>query len=134
MDAWRIDYADSANVRITFSPGDKCSMDIMQPVTNAEFGYEIVVDDQTYQNYVVVALTLDEGKTIADLEKYDEMAIGVVPPPSFSDIRTLEVVPPMSRTWHGMDMPVSPIYFVCIIEGPDAQRAIDEFGPVDIAQ
>lgn len=141
MNAWRIDYNDSlANARITFSPGNKCSLDILQPsagrLSNAfpSYAYEIVVNDQTYQNYYVGVVTLDEGKSLTDLEEFDKTAIGSVRPPSFSDLQAVEIVPPMSRTFHGVKMPDSPIYFVCVIQGPDDQRVIEEFGPVEVKQ
>ncbi len=141
MNAWRIDYNDSlANARITFSPGDKCSLDILQPKEAGmgsgypDYAYEIVVNDQTYQNYMVGIVTLDEGKTLKDLEAFDKTAIGTVRPPSFSNLQTLDIVPPMSRTFHAMKMPDSPIYFGCFVQGPDDQRVIDEFGPVEVKQ
>ena len=141
MNGWRIAYNDDhANARITFSPGDKCSLDILQPkvsslpATYPSYAYEIVVNDQTYQNYWIAVGTLDEGKTLTDLEEFDKTAIGKVSPPPFSDLQSMEIVPPMSRTLHSVLMPDSPIYFVCGIQGPDSQRVIEEFGPVEVKQ
>lgn len=141
MNAWRVTYNDQhANARITFSPEDKCSLDILHPIgggpstTYPTYVYEVVVNDQTYQNYAVATVLLDEGKTLQDMENFDKTAVGKVSPPSFSALQTMDIVPPMSRTWHAMLMPDTPIYFVCIIQGPDDQRAIEEFGPVDVKQ
>ncbi len=134
MNDWRVDYNDYLNARITFSPGDKCSLEELAAVANQQFIYEIVVNDQTYQNYMVAAVTLDEGKTIKDLEDYSKTMIGVVPPPSFSKLQLMEIVPPMSRTLHAVPMPVSPIYLVCIVQGPSEQQGIQVLGPVTIVQ
>ncbi len=134
MTSWQKNYYEEANLRITFDPGKKCSMDILTPVTDSTLFYEVVVNDQTFQNYIVVALTLEEGKTLKDIETYDKTAIGVVPPPPGSQIRLLEIVPPMSRTLHSMPMPYNPIYLVCLIEGPDQQQPIEQFGPVEVGQ
>jgi hypothetical protein len=127
-------YSDFVNIRITFDPGKKCSMDILKPVTQGDLALEIVVNDQTYQNYIVTAMTLAEGMTIEDIEKYNQTAVGYVSPPPGSDTQTVDVVPPLSRTYHFLTMPVSPLYFVCLIQGPDKQQPIEQLGPVVIRQ
>ncbi len=137
MDAWRNLYNDMhTNVRITFDAGKKCSMDILTPSQPqaGEFIYEIIVNDNTYSNYMVGAGALAEGHTKADLEAYNESNTGKVAPPSFFDLESLDIVPPMSRTWHGAPITASQIYFICFIEGPDPQTGIQVLGPVDVAQ
>lgn len=133
MDDWRVDYNDEVNIRVTFDSGDKCNVEMVKPARDLTYlRYEIVVNDQTYENYLVAGLTLFEGKTLKDLEDYDEMAKGPVNAPPFSDIQLLDIVAPMSRTLIAIRIPKSPIYFVCIVEGPVEQQIIDEFGPFDI--
>lgn len=132
-DAWRKTYTtDYVNVRITFDPGKKCSLDILQPPRASEFAYEVVVNDAAFTNYMVGAVTLAEGKTLKDLEKYGQSTKGIVPPPSYASIKLLDVVPPMSSTWHAAVVPIGDLYFICFIEGPDPQQAFEEFGPVKI--
>lgn len=132
-DAWRKTYTtEYVNVRITFDPGKKCSLDILKPTHSPEFAYEVIVNDAAFTNYMVGAVTLAEGKTLKDLEKYDQSAKGIVPPPSYATIKLLDVVPPMSSTWHGATLPVGDVYFICFIEGPDPQQPFEEFGPVKI--
>ena len=62
---WRWQFSSAAKV-ITYEPGDKCSKEIINPITDPGMNYAIVVNDQTYQNYVVSMFTLDPGKTLKD--------------------------------------------------------------------
>jgi hypothetical protein len=128
---WRIWYDDGANVVVTFDPGDKCSLDIKNPVEGPGFSYQIVVNDNAYQNYVVIALQLEDGKTLKDLEEYNKDNPGN--PPEWSTMPVLEIVGPNSSTWHGITLTGTPVYFVCIVQGPSDQQVIDEFGPVQLA-
>lgn len=131
---WRDGYNGDANVVITFDPGDKCSMEVKNPVTSPNWAYEINVNDKTYQNYVVTVLFLDEGKTLKDLQDYHEANPTSTTPPPFSKVPMVEIVQPLSSTWHGITLAGSQVYFVCIVQGPDDQRVIDEFGPVKITE
>lgn len=134
LDTWVSHYREYTNLRITFDPGDKCSMDILHPPPKGVLSYEIIVNDQTYEHYVVSAVTLNEGKTLKDLEDASKAVKGIVSPPSFSQLRTIDAVSPRSWTIHFVDMPESPIYLVCIVEGPVEQQVIEAFGPVEISQ
>lgn len=135
MDLWRISYnKEDANIRITFDPGKKCSLDNLRPATDGMLVYEIVVNDDEHRNYMVGTMTMDEGKTIQDLEKFNLEHTGKVLPPSFTKLQSLEIIPPMSRTWHAVNMPVSPIYIVCFIEGPEPQTGFQVLGPVVVMQ
>lgn len=134
MNDWRVGYNDLVNLRVTYSPGDKCSVEVVKPVASVtHFWYEIVVNDQAYQNYLVGAVTLSKDKTLKDLEDFDKQNKGTVTPPSWVDIQLMEIVPPMSRTLHGIPMPEGPLYILCFVQGPVEQQVIDEFGPYDMA-
>lgn len=132
MNDWRVGYNTDANLRITFNPGDKCSVEVVKPIKSVSaLWYEIVVNDQTYQNYMVGAVTLIGDKTLKDLEDFNKQNKGPTPP-SWVDIQLLEIVPPMSRTLHAIPMPDGPLYILCFIQGPAEQQVIDEFGPFDL--
>lgn len=135
MNAWRLGWTrDAANVIITFEPGDKCSMDILRPVTGNDWNtltYEIVVNDQTYQNYLVDAITVDPGMTL------EEMKAGPQPPapiPSWVHLKEVTFLNPMSRTLQAAEITLSegPFYFICVVQDPGDMRIIDTLGPLEV--
>jgi len=135
LNQWRWDFtSDRSNVIITFDPGDKCSLEFIKPTDVRNLGFDIVVNDETYQNYLVAILSLDEGKGIEDLKAYNMQhdRKNIMPPP-WSTIEGIEIVQPMSRTLHFVQAVSSPVYFVCLVQGPDAQRIIEEFDGIDIS-
>jgi hypothetical protein len=131
---WRMGYSDDAKVVVTFDPGGKCSMDVKNPVTESNWSYEIVVNDDTYQNYAVVVMSLDQGKTIKDLEDWNKNNVTEGNPPPFSSFKFIDVFSPLTSTVHWIELTGDPVYFVCIVQGPVDQTVIDEFGPVQLSQ
>ncbi len=131
-DSWVKHYRSFTNLRITFDPGNKCSLDVFNHPMPDLLTYEIVVNDQTYQHYVVSAVTLAEGKTLQDFDEASKATVGVVAPPSFATLETIEVVTPRSWSIHLLRMPKSRIYLACLVEGPVQQQVIQTFGPVEI--
>ncbi len=132
--AWRMDYSHMINISIIFDPGDKCSIDVKNLVTYARWSYEIVVNDQTYQNYMVVALTVEAGKTLKDLEEHFKATSSNNNPPPWATTRLLVIVDPLSRTYQWVTFTGDPLYFACLVQGPGDPRVIDAFGPVEIVR
>ncbi len=126
---WRRDYSSMSNIVITIDPGDKCSMDV-KSLTNSDNAifFDIVVHDQTYPNYMVGAVTLDEGKTLQDLQDYMKY-IGI---PPWAHTVVLEIVEPSSSTWHTVQVGSVPIYFLCFVQSTGEVRTIGIFEPVTI--
>jgi hypothetical protein len=135
VNEWRWGYTkDLSNVIITFDPGDKCSMELIEPTDGNALAYEIIVNDQTYQNYIVAILSLEEGKGIEDIEAYHaEGGVSNQNPPPFSNLEGMEIVYPMSRTFHAVRAITSPLYFICLVQGPGDQRVIEEFDGIEIS-
>ncbi len=129
---WRMGFSDLANVVITFDTGDKCTLDVKNSVFDPAWSYEIIVNDQTYQNYIVSVVQLGVGKTLKDLEEYNKP--NPVEPPGWSYMRTLEIVQPNSSTFHGITLSGTPAYFVCLVQGPGDQKVIGNLGPVKIKE
>jgi hypothetical protein len=133
LNEWRWGTTRAANYIITFEPGDKCMMEYNNPIDGNKVSYEIVVNDQTYQNYMVFALSLEEGKGYKDLEAYNaEGGDHNVDPPPWSDLQIWEIVSPMSRTWHGLPPYEGTLYFVCAVQGPEDQMLIETFDGINI--
>ncbi len=132
--AWRWGgNSSNVNVIITFNPGDQCSMDIINPIEGGAMRYEIVTNDQTYQNYVIWTVTLAPGKTIEDLKAAPRDPYN---PPSFvSSLVNGNIVSPMSRAWIFSlpDTTKGPFYFGCMVQGPQDIKIIGYLGPVEAA-
>jgi hypothetical protein len=129
MTGWRQLISSYSNVVITFDKGDKCSMEVKNPLSAPEMNLEIVVNDTTYQNYMVVDMILDPGKTLADLETWTS----VVGPPTYSQGVGLDIVGPASRTAIGRNIPIlGQLYFTCFVQGPDSLKIIGSVGPVEV--
>jgi len=135
MNVWRWGWTKgSANVIITFEPGDKCSMEVINAITGNDWNtltYEIVVNDKTYQNYLVDAFTVDPGMTIAEIEAAPPPP---APPPPFMHLKEVTFLNPMSRTLQAAEITLSegPFYFVCNVEGPGALKVIKMLGPLEV--
>ena len=142
MNAWRLGYTGGIplNVIITFDPGDKCSMEVITPVGASYFNrawnqlsYDIVVNDQSYQNYVVFVYSVDPGTTQVQMDAPPpDPSLGG--PPSWMNIITGDVIYPMTRTFHtsAIDITESPIYFTCLAQGPDKLKVIGDLGPLEV--
>jgi hypothetical protein len=128
LSGWK-QYAFSlGNVVITFDKGDKCSMKVINPLTSPELNYEIVTNDTTYQDYMVVYMTLDKGKTLADLQAWK-----TADSPPFAHGLGLDIVSPASDTGHSnWSLPVGQLYFSCYVQESGELRWIASVGPVDV--
>ena len=131
MDAYRTNTIDTqANVIFTFDPGDKCSMQIISKPTTSNFVYQIVVNDNSHLNYMVVGATLKSGYTIADVEKWNQNNPDVVAAPPMVTLKIYQAVNPMSNTIQQVQYIGDPLMFSCLTEGPDAHQAIASFDPL----
>ena len=128
MTAFNWTIRSLTNVMITFDKGDKCSMEVLNPLTGPGMNLEIEVNDTTYQNYMVVYMTLDPGKTLADLQAWK-----VAGSPPFAHGLGLDIASPASRTAHAIwTLPVGQLYFSCLVQGPGELKLIGSVGPVEV--
>jgi len=142
MSAWRWGFTGGIplNVIITIEPGDKCSMEVINSVGASYFNplwnqlsYDIVVNDQTYQNYVIFVYSVDPGTTQAQMDAPGpDPSLGE--PPSWMNIITGDVIYPMTRTFHtsAIDITEGPLYFSCFAQGPGKLKAIGDLGPLEV--
>jgi hypothetical protein len=131
MSGWRSLIDGIANAIVTFEPGDKCSMKIISSVTTV-LRFDVVANDNAYQNYVVWLQTLDPGKTLEDLKQLTDP----INPPSWLHIKGVVVTTPLSRAYYAdvekFDATQGPIYLTCQVEGPGARKFIDHLGPLEV--
>lgn len=129
MNGWRLSMSSNGNVVLTIDKGDKCSIVVKSPLTAPEINYEIVVKDTTYQNYMIVGLILEPGKTLADLEAWTSVESG----PPWSQGVGIDIVNSATRTAISRSIPIEgQLYFTCFVQGPDALRIIGSVGPIEV--
>jgi hypothetical protein len=133
---FRGQVAVETNAVITFDPGDKCSMRVLNQVIKEDgLLIEVVANDNAYQDYIVWIHYLDPGKTLEDLKT---QATDPITPPSFLHILGAVLASPMSRTTYAgqitIDAEQGPIYFTCQVYGPGPRKNIDQLGPLEIKQ
>jgi len=132
---WRLGYTGKrkrweTNAEIVFEPGDKCSMTIYKDASPGGFAYKIAVKDDTHDNYIIAAETLDEGYTIEDLRAY------TIPysAPLFANLISFDVVDPGSTTFMAniTRLEADEIFFTCMVQGPDEWKIIGVLGPLPV--
>ena len=129
--AWRKTVGSLANLVITIDSGDKCTLEVKHPLSSDILFYEIVVNDQAYQNYLVGIETLTAGKTLEDLKALPQYMSGE---PNWVSVDLENVVDPMSRTFAkgSVDPVKGPLYITCAVEDPTSLKIIGHLGPVEV--
>lgn len=134
-DEWRLSRTGEGqnwgtNVQFAFEPGDKCSMLVYNPPDSNTFAYKILVKDDTYENYGIFMVTLDEGRTIEDLEILKEN----MAPPSYVNMISFDVVDPGSATFSfgSLSIDTGDLYFLCSVQGGDVNKFIEILGPLTV--
>jgi hypothetical protein len=131
MDAYRTNTIDTqANVIFTFDPGDNCSMQILSRPTISDFVYQIVVNDNSHLNYMVVGETLNAGYTIADVQEWVKNNPHLVASPPMTTLKIYQAVNPMSNSIQLVQYIGEPLMFSCLTEGPDEHQVIASFDPL----
>jgi hypothetical protein len=131
ISSFRWTMASMAHAIITFEPGDKCSMKVNKMLTDGEgLMIDVVVNDNTYQDYSVWIVYVDPGKSLNDLKKLTDP----ITPPDWVHIIGAVMSTPMSRTYY-VDTEITPsaqgpIYFTCQADGRVARKFIDHVGPL----
>lgn len=119
-------------VTITFS-GDTCAYSGSKSLPD-KFNINIVVEGQGKTMYGYVLVTLDEGKTIEDLQAWPSSD-----PPEWLKDNLRETGPVFGPgntkqilDWSSYESVVTPIYFVCFADNP--VRKIGALGPIEITK
>ena len=122
-------FGNGANAEITFEPGDKCTF---KGIKDA-FGYgtlKILVKDDTYDNYVLVVSTLDEGYTIEDIQELDTASHS---PPGVTMVSHYVFDPGSATIIRFFGVDADELYFTCQVQGPDAWKNIERgLGPLTV--
>ena len=117
-------------VTVTFS-GDTCTYSGSKSLPD-KFNINIVVEGQGNTKYGYVLVTLDEGKTIEDLQAWPSSD-----PPAWLKDQLRDTGPvfgpgntKQNLDWSSYDVVVTPIYFVCFAD----DTKIGALGPIEITK
>ena len=118
-------------IEITFEPGEKCSLSETRSHLGGLLRYHVKVNDQEHAAYAVIIQTVDEGKTLADLEAYPKTATSK---PSWSHTVQEFFGTPDSNSYHSIKISEGPFYISCFVEGNNGPERIADFGPIEISK
>ncbi len=131
ISGFRFAYAGESNAIITFTAGDKCTLQVVRPVEKEnDLRFDVVANDNTYQDYMVWVAYLDPGKTLDDLNSYTDPS----GPPTWLHVIGGVLTTPLSRAESrsqlAIDSTQGPLYFICQVNGPVARKTIEYLGPL----
>ena len=126
---WAATLQSASAIEITFEPGEKCTVDAPNVLGKGMHYYNIKVKDQAHATYAVIFQTLEEGKTLADMQAYPKTATRE---PSWDTIIRENYVGPVSNSYYEEDFPTGQIYISCFISTQTGILRILDYGPVDI--
>jgi hypothetical protein len=124
-DALRMDTQNT----ITFSPGNKCSLEGVKSTNAGGFTYEIVVTSLEHQNYYLAIYTINPGNTFADVQALPDSNTN---PPSFIHLVSIDHVLPGSDSIHTIMIDKGPLYFSCMAYDPTYDKRFADLGPVEV--
>jgi FKBP-type peptidyl-prolyl cis-trans isomerase FkpA len=115
--------------KITFSPGNKCSLEGVKSTNAGGYTYEIVVTSQEHQNYYLVIYTINPGNTFADIQALPD---SYTKPPLFIQLVAVDHELPGSDSIHTIMIDKGPLYFSCMAYDPTYDNRFADLGPVEV--
>ena len=128
---WFSQLDAASEIKINFDPGDKCTLSSLSSHTKGLLYYHLQVNDQAHASYAIVIQTVDEGKTLADLQAYPKNAKSA---PSWAHNIQEKYVEPGSNSYDAINISEGPIYISCLVEGENGPERIADFGPIEIIE
>ena len=117
------------NNTITFSPGNKCSLEGAKSINAGGFTYEIVVTSQEYQAYLLAIYTINPGNTLADIQALPNTNTDL---PSFITPIAFDHILSGSAAIHTIMIDKGPLYFTCIAHRATSDIRLADLGPVEV--
>jgi hypothetical protein len=117
------------NNTITFSPGNKCSLEGAKSINASGFTYEIVVTSQEHQAYLLAIYTIKPGNTFADIQAIPNTNTDL---PTFVDPLAFDHVLPGSAAVHTIMIDKGPLYFTRIAHGLTSDLRLADLGPLEV--
>lgn len=126
---WAAALQGASAIEITFEPGEKCTVDAPDLLGRGMHYYNIKVKDQAHATYAVIFQTLDEGKTLADLQAYPKTA---TTEPSWDTIIRENYVGPGTNSYYEEDFPTGQVYISCFVSAKTGILRILDYGPLEV--
>ena len=115
---------------ITFSPGNKCSLEGAKSVNAGDLIYEIVVTSEEHQNYYLAMYTINPGYTFADVQALPDTNTD---PPPFIQLISVDHVLSGSDSIHSLgNINEGPLYFSCMAHDATYDKRLADLGPVEV--
>jgi inosine-uridine nucleoside N-ribohydrolase len=112
----------AADIVVTFD-GGKCVYTGPQVIKAGRITIDWVVENKDYEKYGLVIVTLNEGKTFADLDQWPSSD-----PPPWLTVTNVWEAPAGSRKQVTAQITRGPFYFVCFYSPPDTKYGA--LGPI----
>ncbi len=127
---WSSILYSASEIYITFDPGEKCMVNMAPSLLHSgKLYYNIKVNDQAHATYAVIFQTLDEGKTLADLQAYPKTASTE---PSWDTVFGENYVGPGSNSYYAEEFSKGQVYISCFVSSGTGILRILDYGPVEI--
>jgi hypothetical protein len=128
---WAQTLQGASMMTITFDAGEKCTVSLGQGnlYSGTKIYYNIKVNDPAHATYAVIFQTLDEGKTLADLQAYSKTARSA---PGWDSVFRENYVGPGSNSFYSEDFSKGQIYISCFVSQKSGILRILDYGPVEI--
>ncbi len=129
--SWKSSLDNATSIIITFDVGDKCSVDIPSGHTlfHGMLYYNIKVNDQARSIHAVVFQTLDEGKTLQDLQAYPKTATSA---PSWVTKFLENYVNAGTNSYFAENFSAGQIYISCFVAPETGFSRVLDYGPLEI--
>lgn len=123
----KFDY--DVDIKITIDPGDRCSIEGVDSINSGVLQYDLVVNNQAHEVYYFVLSTMDEGKTLADLQALPASYIDL---PSYANIVLANYVHQGDFSHHMVTVTKGPLYISCFVIDRGVAKRIADLGPIAV--
>jgi hypothetical protein len=112
------------NVTVIFAK-DKCTYRAAGKLPLGQVGIDWIVEDKNHDKFGLAVLTLDQGKSIKDLEAWTS-----TDQPPWSQLVAFHEAAPGSRSIVTAEVEEGPIYFACFTAYPE--QIVGALGPLEV--
>ncbi len=112
---------------ISFNPDKQCMVKGVQSTYTGWLDYDLVVNDQANDAYYLAIYTLDEGKTLADVQAIPEANVDL---PAFVNLLAMNFVQAGNLSHNLVHIASGPLYVSCYVVSQGVPVRIADLGPI----